>query len=114
MLAVLRVREKTLGVARRDIGLIALTAIVGVTVNQAFFVYSLTNTGASDVAFLFATGPLVTALLATAIGLERLGRRHWLSALAGLVVLLTGAVFLVLARVKQKKSAVPVPDRSKR
>ena len=85
MLGVMHVRGKALRVARRDLGLIVLTAILGITVNQACFVYSLTNTGASDVAFLFATGPLVTALLATAIGLERLGRRHWLSSLGGLV-----------------------------
>jgi O-acetylserine/cysteine efflux transporter len=92
MLGVLRIREGSLRVARRDIWLIALTAILGVTINQACFVYSLTNTGASDVAFLFATGPIVTALLATAVGLERLGRRHWLSAIAGLagVALIVG------------------------
>jgi drug/metabolite transporter (DMT)-like permease len=91
MLAVLRMREGTLGIARRDVGLLLLTAVLGVTINQACFVYALTNTGASDVAFLGATGPLVTALLATAIGLERLGKRHWLSAVAGIV-----GVFLIV------------------
>lgn len=85
MLAVLGVREGTLRVARRDVPLLVLTAFFGVTINQACFVYALTNTGASDVAFLGATGPLVTVFLATAIGLERLGKRHWLSALAGMV-----------------------------
>jgi drug/metabolite transporter (DMT)-like permease len=92
MLAVLRLREGTPRIARRDVPLLLLTAFVGVTLNQACFVYALTNTGASDVSFLGATGPIVTAFLATAIGLERLGRRHWLTAIAGMagVALIVG------------------------
>jgi drug/metabolite transporter (DMT)-like permease len=92
LLVVLRAREGTLRIARRDVPLLVLTAVLGVTLNQACFVYALTNTGASDVSLLGATGPLVTAFLATAVGLERLGQRHWLSALIGMagVVLIVG------------------------
>jgi len=63
-----------------------------ITLNQICYVYALTNTGASDVALLGATGPIITALLATAVGLERLGRRHWLSVAIGMagVVLIVG------------------------
>jgi drug/metabolite transporter (DMT)-like permease len=92
MAAVLRWREGTLRVARADLPLLLAAAVLGVSLNQLCFVYSLTDTGASDVALLGATGPLITALLATAVGLERLGHRHWLSALVGLagVVLIVG------------------------
>jgi drug/metabolite transporter (DMT)-like permease len=92
MAAVLRWREGTLRVARADLPMLLSAAVVGVSLNQLCFVYSLTNTGASDVALLGAAGPLVTALLATAVGLERPGRRHWLGALVGLggVVLIIG------------------------
>lgn len=65
--------------ARSDLPLLVATALLGITLNQIRFVYSLTNTSASDVALLGATGPIITALLATAVGLERLGTRHWLS-----------------------------------
>jgi drug/metabolite transporter (DMT)-like permease len=92
MAAVLYWREGTLRVARADLPMLLAAAVLGVSLNQLCFVYSLTNTGASDVALLGATGPLVTALLATAVGLERLGRRHWLSALVGL-----GGVVLIIA-----------------
>ena len=92
MAAILRWREGTLRVARADLPLLLGTAVVGITLSQLCFVYSLTETGASDVALLGATGPLITALLATAIGLERLGRRHWVSACLGIggVVLIVG------------------------
>ncbi len=92
MAAILRWREGSLGVLRRDLPLLLATAVLGITLNQLCFVYSLVDTGASDVALLGATGPLVTAFLATAVGLERLGWRHWLGALVGLggVVLIVG------------------------
>jgi drug/metabolite transporter (DMT)-like permease len=92
MAAVLYWREGTLRVASADLPLLGATAVFGISLSQLCFVYSLTNTGASDVALLAATGPLATAFLATAVGLERLGRRHWLGALVGLggVVLIVG------------------------
>jgi drug/metabolite transporter (DMT)-like permease len=52
------------------------TAALGITLNQICFVYALTNTSASDVALLGATGP---------------GRRHWLSVAIGM----TGVVLIV-------------------
>ena len=91
MAAVLYWREGTLRVARADLPLLLLTAVLGISLNQLCFVYSLINTGASDVALLGATGPLITALLATAVGVEWLGHRHWLGALVGL-----GGVFLII------------------
>jgi drug/metabolite transporter (DMT)-like permease len=92
MAAILLWREGTLRVARADLPALLAVAVLGITLNQICFVFSLTNTGASDVALLGATGPLITAFLATAVGLERLGRRHWLSALIGMagVVLIVG------------------------
>ncbi len=85
MAAVLYWRERTLRVARADVPLLVIAAVLGISLNQLCFVYSLTDTGASDVALLGATGPLGTALLATAVGLERLGWRHWASTIVGLV-----------------------------
>jgi len=85
-------REGTLRVARADLPLLLAIAVLGVAVNQTCFVYSLNDTGATDVALLNGTGPLLTAFLATAIGLERLGRRFWLTAFLGMggVALIVG------------------------
>lgn len=92
MMAIVLWREGTLRVPRSDLPLLMATAVLGITLNQICYVYALTNTGASDVALLGATGPIITALLATAVGLERLGRRHWLSVAIGMagVVLIVG------------------------
>lgn len=90
--AILYWREGSLRFARADLPLLLVTAVLGITINQLCFIFSLVNTGASDVALLGATGPLVTALLATAVGLEHLSRRHWVSALIGLA----GVVLIVV------------------
>ena len=91
MMAIVRWREGTLRVAQSDLPLLVATAVLGITLNQICFVYALTNTSASNVALLGATGPIITALLATTVGLERLGRRHWLSVAIGM----TGVVLIV-------------------
>jgi drug/metabolite transporter (DMT)-like permease len=104
MMIVVRLREGSVRIERRDFRLIVVIALLGVTVNQACFVYALTYTGASDVAFLFAAGPLVTALLATAVGMERLGRRHWAGALAGFI----GIGLIVVGRVGASFGATPL------
>lgn len=57
MAAILLWREGTLRVARADLPALLAVAVLGITLNQICFVYSLTNTGASDVALLGATGP---------------------------------------------------------
>lgn len=91
LLLVLRLREGSIGVRREDLPLLALTGVLGITLSQIFFVFALTNTGATDMALLGATGPIATALLATAVGMERLGRRHW----AALAISLTGTILIV-------------------
>ncbi len=93
LLAILRLREGSIGVRRADLPLLALTGFLGITLSQVFFVFALTKTGASDMALLGASGPVATALLATAVGIERLGRRHWLAlavALAGTLLIVAG------------------------
>ncbi len=92
MAAVLYWREGSLRFARADLPLLLAAAALGISINQLCFVYSLVDTGASDVALLGASGPLITALLATAVGLERLSTRHWVGAVVGL-----GGVVLIVA-----------------
>ena len=70
LLVILRLREGSIGVRREDLPLLTLVGFFGITLNQISFVFALTNTSASDTALLGATGPIVTALLAAAVGLE--------------------------------------------
>jgi len=91
LLAILRVREGSIGVRRDDLPRLIVAGFFGITLSQISFVYALTYTTASDNALLGATAPIVTVVIATIMGLERSGRRHWLAVLIGLV----GVVLIV-------------------
>ncbi len=93
LLLALRMREGSIGISRSDLPLVVLISILGITLTQACFVYALSTTGASDMALLTGTGPLVTVVLATAVGLERFGRLHWTAVgigLLGVVLVVSG------------------------
>ncbi len=92
LLVILRLREGSVGVRREDLPLLVLVGFFGITLSQITFVFALTNTSATDTALLTATGPMVTAMLAAAVGLERMGKRHWVAVSIGLagVVLIVG------------------------
>jgi drug/metabolite transporter (DMT)-like permease len=85
MAIVLRRREGSLRFERRDLRLFLAASILGVTLNQLCSMFALTLTTAANVALLSATQPIFTAVIATLIGDEILGRRHWLSVGLGIV-----------------------------
>jgi drug/metabolite transporter, DME family len=72
-------RERTLRVRRRDVWLLLGAAALGVCLNQLSFVYAVTLTGAATVALVFGTLPIFVAVIAQAVGTERLRLRHWLA-----------------------------------
>jgi drug/metabolite transporter (DMT)-like permease len=72
--------ERTLSVRRRDVGLVVLAAAVGVWLNQISYVYALSYSNASTIALILGATPIFTALIAFAIGLERLHGRFWIAA----------------------------------
>ena len=92
LLVVLRIHEGSVGVRRGDLPRLAIAGFFGVTLSQISFVFALTYTTASDNALIGATAPIVTVVIATIIGLERSGRRHWLAVLIGLI----GVVLIVV------------------
>jgi drug/metabolite transporter (DMT)-like permease len=92
LLVILRVREGSVGIARADIPLMALTGILGISISQVLFVTAMTQTTASEIALIIATGPIITTVLATLMGVERASRRHWFFAVVGLV----GVVLIVV------------------
>lgn len=65
---------------RADLRLIPLAALLGVVIDQLAFIYGLHEAQATVVGLVFGAGPVVTALIAFAIGAERLTRRGWLAA----------------------------------
>jgi drug/metabolite transporter (DMT)-like permease len=91
---VVSIRERRMGLARRDWGPLAIAALFGITLNQVCFVYSLKFTTASNLSLLLASTPAWAALLVAGSRMESVGLRHW----AGIAVSMLGVVAIVLFR----------------
>jgi drug/metabolite transporter (DMT)-like permease len=76
--------ERSLSLERRGLILLVAAAIVGIYLNQLAFSYAIDLTNASTVALIFGALPIVTALFAYAVGVERLHRRFWIAAVISL------------------------------
>ena len=95
-LGIVLVGERTLRIARRDLPLAALAALL-IFLNQISFVYALEKTTASTIALILGATPAFAAVIGLALGLERLSRRFWIAAVisfagVGLVALGSGEV----------------------
>jgi len=77
-------RERSFRIALRDIRLVLLAALF-IFVNQLFFVYSIDKTSAATVTLFLGTTPIFIGVLASVIGLERMGRGFWAATLISLV-----------------------------
>jgi drug/metabolite transporter (DMT)-like permease len=93
-LGLVLIREKSLRVQWRHLPLLVLAGIVGITLNQVFFVYALENTTSSEVSLLMASTPTFAALLAWLIGQEKIRLNFWISlplAIAGVFLIVITA-----------------------
>ena len=71
--------EHSLTLGRRDAALLGVAALIGIFLNQLAFVYAIDLTNASTTALIFGSLPIITALFASAIGVERLSQRFWVA-----------------------------------
>ena len=95
-LVIVLVGEGTLRIARRDLPLAALAALL-IFLNQLSFVYALEKTTASTIALILGATPAFAAVIGLVLGLDRLSRRFWIAAVisfagVGLVALGSGEV----------------------
>jgi drug/metabolite transporter (DMT)-like permease len=77
----------------RGLGYLALTALVGITLNQIFFIGGIGRTSAAHAALIIALGPVIVLILSCAMRLEALTMLKSIGAavaFAGVVVLTTG------------------------
>ena len=74
--------ERSLAVHGRRAWLLISTAALFLFANQICFVYSLKLASATTVSLILGTTPIFAALIASAVGLERLSGRFWLATLA--------------------------------
>jgi drug/metabolite transporter (DMT)-like permease len=78
-LGIVLAAERTIRIARRDLPLAVLAAVL-IFLNQLSFVYALDRTSASTIALILGATPAFAAVIGLALGLERLSRRFWLAA----------------------------------
>jgi drug/metabolite transporter (DMT)-like permease len=71
--------EGSLRVRKRDIVIVLVAAGFGIWLNQLSYVYAIKFTNASTTALILGTTPIFAALIAFAIGLERMSSRFWLA-----------------------------------
>jgi len=95
-IGIVLVGERTLRIARRDLPLVALAALL-IFLNQLSFVYALEKTTASTIALILGATPAFAAVIGLVLGLEHLSRRFWIAAVisfagVGLVALGSGEV----------------------
>src|SRR5215211_30956 len=86
--------EGSLRFERRHALLLAGAAFVGIYLNSLAFVYSVDLTNASTVALIFGSLPILTAVFAYILGVERLHRRFWIAAgisFVGVVLVAAGS-----------------------
>ena len=77
-------RERSFRIARRDLRYIAIAATM-IFANQLCFVYSIDKTSAATVTLFLGTTPIFIGVVASVIGLERMGRGFWTATLVSLV-----------------------------
>ncbi|MGZ4291904.1 MAG: DMT family transporter [Gaiellaceae bacterium] len=77
-------RERTFRIARRDLRYIGIAAAM-IFANQLCFVYSIDKTSAATVTLFLGTTPIFIGVVASVIGLERMGRGFWTATCVSLV-----------------------------
>jgi drug/metabolite transporter (DMT)-like permease len=90
--AVAWLREGSLGIQWRHMPQVILCALMGIFLNQVFFVYALKNTTSSEVSLLMGSTPTFAVLAAWAFFHERTGSNYWRS----LPISLAGVALIVL------------------
>ncbi len=73
-------RERSFRIARSDVKLVALAALM-IFLNQLCFVYGVKLAHASTVALLLGTTPIFIGVISLALGLEHLPSAFWIGAL---------------------------------
>jgi drug/metabolite transporter (DMT)-like permease len=77
-------RERSFRIARRDLRYVAI-AVAMIFANQICFVYSIGKTSAATVTLFLGTTPIFIGVVASLIGLERMGRGFWIATGASIV-----------------------------
>ncbi len=77
-------RERSFRIARRDLRYVAIAAVM-IFCNQLCFVYSVDKTSAATVTLFLGTTPIFIGVVASVIGLERMGGGFWIATAVSMI-----------------------------
>jgi drug/metabolite transporter (DMT)-like permease len=78
------VRERSFRIALRDLRLVLLAALF-IFCNQVCFIYAVDKTSAATVTLFLGSTPIFIGILASVVGLERMGRGFWVATIVSLI-----------------------------
>ena len=92
LLGMLWIRERSIGVQRKDLGRFVLLAIIGNTAYQLFFIHGIALTTATNSALILATTPIFIILFGAFLNVEKVTSRI----VQGVILSFLGVVMIVL------------------
>lgn len=92
LLSVLRLREGSIGIRRKDLARFTLLAIIGNTAYQLFFINGIALTSATNAALILAMTPIFILLFGAFLKVEKIT----ISTVQGVVLSLLGVIMIVL------------------
>jgi drug/metabolite transporter (DMT)-like permease len=92
LLGLLWLRERSIGVQRKDLGRFVILAIIGNTVYQLFFIHGIALTTATNSALILATTPIFIILFGAFLNVEKITSRI----VQGVILSFAGVVMIVL------------------
>ncbi len=92
LVGLLWLRERSIGVQRKDLGRFVMLAIIGNTVYQLFFIHGIALTTATNSALILATTPIFIILFGAFLNVERITSRI----VQGVILSFAGVVMIVL------------------
>ncbi len=92
LLSLLWIRERSLGVRRKDLKRFIMLALIGNTIYQLFFINGIALTTATNSALILATTPIFVVLFGALLGVEKISSQI----VQGVVLSFTGVVMIIL------------------
>ncbi len=90
----LRHRGRSISIPREGVWRLALLGVLGHAIYQLLFIEGIARTSAANASLIMASSPMLVALLATALGRERLQKLGWL----GVALAVTGLALVIAAQ----------------
>jgi len=92
LLSILWLRERSLGIKKKDVGYFVLLGIIGNTAYQLFFINGIALTTASNSSLIIATTPIFIVLLSAALRVEKITSRI----VQGVILSFLGIIMIIL------------------